>query len=480
MTSLNSLEKELKLRKLFTTLIKKKGYVQDIFYSDLFGFFDICQTVSLKEIKTFWKKRIAEVGRDGPRMYLYVHIPFCRRECNYCFFPKRIDIGESQMEQYVQFVIREMQSFKKSFKNVQFGSLYLGGGTPSLLTRKQLCLIFQTINAGFAFDENAERTFECNPADFSLEKMKLLEGFGINRISFGIQSLDPEVLRHANRGYQDHDMIKKIVGDMRRFPGLERINADLLIGLWNDTPQTVIDSFVKLAELKFDSICLFPLKPIPRYLKRYFNNNRDLFDRQLVDKLHSFEKSVIPVAQKFGYSFTPLDYSAPDKLSWDFVKKTCLSPGQKKLGYVTDDIPYDCLGIGKGCWSMISHTVCYKNKSLLSFTEEKNKPRESYCAIPLSGPREKFWYVLQRLGDIDRISLPLYKDWFGTDIRADFKVPLAKLQELGAIKFTDDVIFLTVKSLEDKFAHLLFFVDNKTILTEIDKLNAKSWPGNDQ
>lgn len=470
MTNPKMLEKELRLRKLFTELIRKKGYEKEIHGCDLSTLFDIKRKISLCEIHDLWAKHLSRSECRNEHTYLYVHIPFCRTHCSYCAYRKEIYARKSQLDDYVQFLISEIKSFEKLFRGVQFSSLYIGGGSPNLLTKEQLASLLQVINDSFSFDSRAERTYEGNPRDFSTAKMKVLEDLGINRVSFGVQSLDNKVLQNVNRGYQSYEMIKDTVQNIHKFPSIERIDTDLLIGLRDDTPETVLKSFAGLAELDVDSICIFPLKPTPYYLQKYFDGDRVLFDQQLNDKLRGFEKLVMPVAEHFGYGCTPLDYSAPDNFSWDFVRKSYLLSDNKRISYVTDEVPCNCLGIGRDSWSMIANTVWYRNEGLLSSANERNYGEDTYQAFFFDAQRERFWYTYRRLGYMRRISRALYKKWFGTDLVDDFREVINKLEKLDAISITDEVILLKIKKPEEQFAFILFFIDNRTIISELEKL----------
>jgi coproporphyrinogen III oxidase-like Fe-S oxidoreductase len=474
MENLKFLHKELKLRKLYTEIVKKKGYGDAIYCGRLFNFFDARKVVGVEEIKSLWEGYFRNEKRTNKDLTLNLSVPFCRKKCEYCSLYDWKYAQASDRESFVQSLIYEIRIFKDVFRDIKFKCFRFGGGTPSLLKDKQLKGILKEITRSFAFADQAERSFECNPYDSSPAKMKILSDFGINRISIGVQSFDKAVLRGANRDYQNYDMVKKSIRDIRKYPVLEMVRADLLIGLWNDSPQTVMVSFRKLAEMNVDVIGLFPLTPIPPYLKKYFNNDKDLFDRQLTVKIHGFERLVKPVAAEFGYDFVPFDCAPPEKLSWDFILKKHQTADRRKTAYVTNDIPYDCITIGKGAWSMIPDTACYKNKGFLPSLEIHDEIKNSYKVFYLKNQHSKLWFLLGRIPNPNRIPISLYKKWFGADIRDDFKEPLDKLKRLGAIEMTKEVISLTAKSQEERFVHLLFFVDNQTILTELDRLHSKA------
>ncbi len=321
MTHSKPLDKEIKLRKLFTDMAKKNGSGEAVFYSDLFHFFDIKKTFDLDTVKNLWGDHLAQTRHLEQDRCLHVDIPFCRQRCEYCGISKWIDRHKAELEHYLKFVTREMRSFRDVFEGVPFQVLHFGGGSSDILTESDLRTLFTDIHYNFTFTENALKTFECNPSDFSYQKVAALADFGINRVSFGVQSLDTQVLQHANRAYQNDEKIKQSIEDSRKLLNLESVSTDLMIGLWNDTPQTVLESFIKLADLNVDSILIYPLVPTLYYLKTYFQNDKELFDRTLAEKLRNFEALIVPVAEQYGYGFVPLEHSTPEAASWDFVLK---------------------------------------------------------------------------------------------------------------------------------------------------------------
>lgn len=474
MPDLKLLKQELKLRRLFTEYIKKRGYQPEVHSCSLATLFEKRQETPARKIRQLWINHLAHAHPQDDRTFLYLHIPYCRQECHYCAYRKLIYSGTSQMDHYLRYLAKEIRSYKDIFQNFKFKCLYIGGGSPSILTEKQLKCLFKEINGAFAFDERAQKTFEVNPRDFTPAKMKILADFGINRISFGVQSFDPHVLRHANRGYQRYAMIRNAVRLIRTVPAFEVIDGDLLIGLRKDTPQTVLKSFIKLAELQFDSIAVFPVKPTMFYLKKGFNNDRMFFDRQLADKFRSFEKLVMPVARKFGYAFDPLNCSFPDKFTWDFALRKNLPAAHRRIGYITEEAPFSCLGLGRGTWSTIANTVWYLNQGFLSTLREKDYGQNKFTAIFLDAQHERFWYAYRRLGYMRRISIALYKQWFGTDVREDFKELLAKLKKLKAVIVTDEIVLMPEMTPEERFAYILFFVTDQEIFDAMETLSARS------
>ena len=120
---------------------------------------------------------------------LYLHIPFCVRKCNYCDFLSASGTKE-ELNTYVQALCEEINRYKDFAKEYIVKTVFLGGGTPSLLTADQMKLIFENLNQIFTIDPVAEITMEMNPGTVNIEKLRSYKQAGINRVSIGLQSTE--------------------------------------------------------------------------------------------------------------------------------------------------------------------------------------------------------------------------------------------------------------------------------------------------
>ena len=465
---------EIKLRRSFVKLVWQKSYGEVMLNSGFWGILGIKRPFPLWKIKSAWKTYIENAQYKNDHLSLYLHIPFCQKICNYCNLNRWACAGGVQLENYMRTIEKEMRSFHAIFKGVKFKSLYVGGGTPNILTERQIERILSRIHGNFSFAEHAEKTFECNPNHSTSGKLEILADYGINRISFGIQSLDDGILHHANRGYQSYEMVKRNIQEVRRFPNLKWINADLLIGLRDDTPQMVSESFVKLAQLEVDEMSLYPLSPPPDYLRKYYSSRRDLFDLQLVKKCHDLETTIVPLAKKYGYDLVRTNHSDPGKYTWNFVlEKGLLLRSMMTTYNIADDTPSSCLGLGVGAWSMMSNIARYRQCGTLSFCKNQAVVNGIYEWVSLKERPGRLFYVMTQLVPMgSRLFFSRYKEKFGTDIRNDFKKALNRLQRIGALVMDDDTISFFAKTTNERFVFLLFFVDDRTVRVQFDNLSA--------
>jgi oxygen-independent coproporphyrinogen III oxidase len=158
---------------------------------------------------------------------LYIHIPFCKQACYYCDF--HFSTNQSTKPQLVSAIASELDLQKNYLEGDSINSIYFGGGTPSLLTHKELGFIFDSISNNFNIDVNAEITVEANPDDLSIKKLQELKSLGVNRLSIGIQSFNDDILKFLNRAHTSHGAVN-CVSDART-AGFENISIDLIYAI---------------------------------------------------------------------------------------------------------------------------------------------------------------------------------------------------------------------------------------------------------
>lgn len=179
---------------------------------------------------------------------IYVHVPFCERKCIYCAFSSFTN-KDSEEEKYISHLTKEIVSTANNLakKSRDVDSIYIGGGTPSILSLHNIELILVAIRQNFIVAKDCEVTIECNPNSISYEKLKFYKKLGINRISLGVQSLYDEDLKFLNRLHNSHQVIDVIKS--AKEAGFENISVDLLIGIMGQTKQSFISQLKILKDL---------------------------------------------------------------------------------------------------------------------------------------------------------------------------------------------------------------------------------------
>ena len=179
-------------------------------------------------------------------MQLYVHIPFCKSKCRYCDFNSYACRDKQAIFEYLPALNQEIALASSQYENAKIDTIYIGGGTPSLLDESLIKPLLEKLRTFFDLSSLKEWTIECNPESVTEEKLKLYADEGINRISIGVQSLFDDNLKSIGRLHDAKEAIEKIKLAKRYF---DNVSADLIIGLPFDDKQRIAREVEDLAPL---------------------------------------------------------------------------------------------------------------------------------------------------------------------------------------------------------------------------------------
>ena len=193
---------------------------------------------------------------------VYVHTPFCLRKCLYCDFPSYAGFSEATREQYVQALCREIAAkgrrLQASASYVDCrGTIFFGGGTPSILTAEQLGRIVDSLRRHGLWQEPAEATIEVNPGTADLAKFKALRDLGFDRISFGVQSLNDQELRTIGRIHTSDQALQALWE--AETAGFKRISADVMSGLPGQTVNSLEKTLDTLTSAGLSHLSVYSL-----------------------------------------------------------------------------------------------------------------------------------------------------------------------------------------------------------------------------
>ncbi|MBI3252590.1 MAG: radical SAM family heme chaperone HemW [Candidatus Omnitrophica bacterium] len=188
---------------------------------------------------------------------LYVHVPFCAKKCHYCNFVITTSRPASLGDSFLAALRKEIFKRAALARGRVFDTLYIGGGTPSVLSEDELKKIFSILRENFKFRADAEITLEANPGDLTAEKARLLRESGVNRVSLGAQSFNDPTLRRLNRSH-DAAAIRRSFGILRQ-EGFQSVNLDLLLSLPEESFEDVKGSLEAAAALGPEHVSLYEL-----------------------------------------------------------------------------------------------------------------------------------------------------------------------------------------------------------------------------
>ncbi len=191
---------------------------------------------------------------------LYLHIPFCRKRCKFCYFRVYTDKKAGDIESYLAALSREIElvSALPCMGNRPFRFVYFGGGTPSYLSVKQLTSLVDRLRANINWEHAEEVTFECEPGTLSEPKIQALRELGVTRLSLGVENFSDEVLKENGRAHLSGEIYRS--WDWIVAADYPNINIDLIAGMVGETEENWIDSVRRTIELSPDSVTIYQME----------------------------------------------------------------------------------------------------------------------------------------------------------------------------------------------------------------------------
>jgi len=362
---------------------------------------------------------------------MYCHIPFCLKRCDYCYYLSHEGANPFLIDEYLTALTREIEIYSQSdsVAERELGFLYIGGGTPSILSPDQTWKLIERIRTLFPFDHIEEITFECAPRTVTLERMRILKECGVNRISLGIQQLDDSTLKANGRIHRVADIERAYW--MIRETNFETLNVDLMVGMVGERGSNFFGSLDRVIELDPDSITLYQLE-IPKNTPLYhsLNNRSGAFPASWIEKHRRLELAYERLAES-GYDL---------RSAYTAVRK-----GDKRP-FVYQDSQYfggDLIGTGVSAFSYYTGVHHQNRVSLSEYLSSLNEQKLPLGRSYVLSEEEQMIResILQlKLGKLD---FPYFEEKFGTDLRDRFSSQFETLTAGGWAVLDDNRVELT-------------------------------------
>ncbi|MDY3928245.1 MAG: radical SAM family heme chaperone HemW [Clostridia bacterium] len=237
---------------------------------------------------------------------LYIHIPFCIRKCKYCDF-----VSYCGQEENYDLYIEKLSEEAEEFKGENIDSVFIGGGTPTILSSAQLSKLLRTINNNFNISPDCEFSIEANPKTLDKEKLQILKYGGVNRISVGVQSFCDEELKKIGRIHNAENAYNTLV--MIKDAGFENLNIDLMLSLPGQNEDSLLKTLNRAMEISPTHISCYSLileegtRLFEEYQSGIYSETDDDYDRYLyhmtIDylKKHGYDRYEISNFSKPGF-----------------------------------------------------------------------------------------------------------------------------------------------------------------------------------
>ena len=367
---------------------------------------------------------------------LYVHIPFCRKRCDFCYFKVYTDKNATQIRRYLDAVIEECRQLasRPGVRDRELEFIYFGGGTPSYLSVEQLQYLFDGLQTHLSWEGVKEIAFECEPGTLQEKKIHALREMGVTRLSLGVENFDPDILELNNRAHRAKEIFRS--WEYIQAANYPQVNIDLIAGMVGETEENWKVCLDKTLELMPDSVTIYQLE-VP-YNTTMYQRMKD--GRTRVAPVADWDTKRRWVSEGFdrllaeGY-LVGSAYTAIKDSSVDFLYRDALWRGADMVG----------LGV-----SSIAHLqgVHYQNEHQFDAYVQRVEAGELPIARALALSRDELLireFILQlKLG---RLDTDYFSDKFGVDVKERFAAALAKHEADGYLGFSNGDIELTREGL---------------------------------
>lgn len=363
---------------------------------------------------------------------LYLHIPFCVSKCKYCDFLSAPS-GEEQRQIYVERLCRRIRYWSDVIHNYGYEivSIFVGGGTPSILTEAQITQVFEAVHESFPIREDAEITLEMNPGTDVKDKLPVYRELGINRLSMGLQSADNEELKCLGRIHTYEDF--RQVYQWAREAGFTNINVDLMSAIPGQTLESYEDTLRKVADFEPEHISAYSLiieEGTPFY-ERYGEGRHaeELPDEDIERQMYVRTGEIL---EDYGYHRYEISNYAKDGYE-------C----RHNLGY-WDRKEY--LGLGAGASSLMDHIRWKEPDHIGPSTGLVLEEREDFTRLRRKDEMEEFMFLgLRKINGVSEYDF--YKS-FRVSMDEIYKESIENLIKEGLLVREEDRIRLTDRGID--------------------------------
>lgn len=357
---------------------------------------------------------------------LYIHIPFCVRKCEYCDFLSW-SAGEEEREQYVEALLLEIESYREFAKGYRVSTVFIGGGTPSVLLPKQMERILQKVYEVFELEKRPEITIEINPGTVNEEKLQCYKENGVNRLSMGLQSVNNEKLRLLGRIHTYQDFVGSY--ELARKVGFDNISLDLISSIPGQTLQDWKKELETAVAQKPEHISVYQLiieEGTPFY-EKYVEHPELLPDEETSREIYLWTGKFLKEAGYEQYEIS--NYTKSGKES------------RHNLKYWERG---DYLGLGLGAASMVRNIRMSNTKDMKTYLERCTQPKTMREDVQfLEEPRQMEEFMFLGLRKTRGVSKKEFRRTFGREMNMVYEKALHKCLENGMLLEHKDRIFLS-------------------------------------
>lgn len=355
---------------------------------------------------------------------IYIHIPFCKKKCDYCDFISHCD-KSNLIEEYIEKLKEEIKSNLNN-KEYVVTTIYIGGGTPSFIDSKYIVDILNIIKEKYNL-ENTEITIEVNPGTVTEQKLVDYKQVGMNRLSIGLQETNNELLKQIGRIHTYEEFLETY--DLARNSGFKNINVDLMIGLPNQSIQNIKESLNKVINLNPEHISVYSLilEEGTKLYQKYERGEIELPDEELERNMYWYVKNTL---ENSGYNH----YEISNFSKKGYESKHNMNCWEQK----------EYIGFGLNAHSYVDGIRFSNTENLEEYINKVEKTIHEKQTLE----DMKKEYMLLGLRKIEGISIQKFEEKFVENPIFLFRNELNKLVQEDLLEVDGDIIRLTNRGLD--------------------------------
>lgn len=389
--------------------------------------------------------------RPGVPLGLYLHIPFCRKRCKFCYFRVYTDKNASDISVYLDAITKEVELLSKTacVGGRPLDYVYFGGGTPSYLSAVQLDGLMTRLREIMPWDAAREVTFECEPGTLQKHKLEMLRKHGVTRLSLGVENFKPEILQYNGRAHLE-DEIYRAFGWAREL-GFPQINIDLIAGMVGEDWPNWKQCIAKTIELAPDCVTIYQMElpyntVFSKELKVIGTDEPTLAVADWPTK-RAWTKYAFDELVKAGYDISSATTVVKNKATTKFVYREALWRGA------------DMFGTGVASFGHLNGVHIQNVDTWEAYIEKLNAGELPFGRAFPTTARDRLIREVVLLLKTGHLDVAYYQQKYGVDIREAFKPAFDKLQAEGWLTVSGESVDCTPDGLIQIDRHLPAFFD---------------------
>lgn len=400
-------------------------------------------------------ERLQGTGNPRTPLGLYIHLPFCRKRCDFCYFRVYTDKNHNEIEAYLDAVVSEAsllaeQSFLAG-RTLDF--IYFGGGTPSYLSGRQLTRLMKGLRAALPWDAPSEIAFECEPGTLSLRKLEVIRDFGVNRLSLGVENFDDDILAGNNRAHRSMEVYR--AWEWIERVGFEQVNLDLIAGMIGETDAKWSRSVAETARLAPDAVTVYQME-IP-------------FNTTIFREMREGGSATAPVADwPTKRRWTREAFEALEAKGYTVGSAYTAVRDSSKIRFVYRDQLWDgadMLALGVSAFGYLDGVHYQNQPHMQPYMDAVGSGLLPVSrALPITAQEAMIRQFVLKL-KLGRLEAEPFRRRFGVDVTSRWADELSLFQDHGLLSFDKERIELTREGLlqVDRLLHAFFLPEHATI-----------------